>query len=320
MAAMTPAKRQALIEASGLFDPAYYLLNNGDVAASPYEPFFHYVSWGADENRRPSERFDPSFYAAECELQGLSPENCIVHYLQRGRASGLFATPLDCTLQLAGVPVLDLVQQFESWGRDCEFGLFQRHLGAEPNDLFRFADPTPDMLVKLIRTDFAGFGEQAYVDLDEQQPRREWFVVDRETRISRHTRIFQGDMPQEKVQKTALLWTQLLRAKAVREIAAGQKVYVVKTSQGDLGRDALAEVATALRSKGPGWVLWVEAGEPVGHCEIVMDGLLHARIDRLCPRADEYRFSTSGWLRVICAAWNMMQRENASVARGSIPR
>jgi hypothetical protein len=305
---MTPAKRQALIEASGLFDPAYYLAHNSDVAASPYEPFFHYVNWGADENRRPSERFDPSFYHAECALTGLSPGNCVEHYLKKGRAAGLFATPLDCTLQLAGVPVLDLVQQFESWGRDCEFGLFQRQLGAEPNDLFRFSDPTPDMLVKLIRTDFAGFGEQCHVALDEQQPRREWFVVDEATRISRHTRIFQGDIPQDKVHKTAILWTRLLRAKAVREIAAGQKIYVMKTSQGDLSQKALAEVAKAVRSKGPGWVLWVEAGDPVGHCEVVMDGLLHARIDRVCLRADEHNFSLSGWLRVICAAWNTAQR------------
>jgi hypothetical protein len=308
---MTPAKRQALIEASGLFDPVYYLEHNSDVAASPYDPFFHYVSWGADENRRPSERFDPSFYAAECALQGLTPGNCVEHYLERGRAAGLFGTPVECTLQLAGVPPLDLVQQFEAWGRDCEFGLFQRQLGAEPNDLFRFANPTPQMLVKLIRTDFAGFGEQCYVDLDEQR-RREWFVVDRETGISRHTRIFQGDIPQELVHKTALVWTRLLRAKAVREIAAGQKIYVIKTSEGDLTQSALAEVTRALRSKGLGWVLWVESGHPVGHCEVMMEGLLHVSIDRLCMRGDEQHFSANGWLRVISAAWNAVQRESAS--------
>jgi hypothetical protein len=312
---MSRAELEALIEGSGLFDPVYYRDHYNDVATSPQQPFFHYVNFGADENRCPSAKFDPTFYAAQCALKGIDPGNCVVHYLREGRAAGLFATPLEYTLQSTGVPVLELVQQFESWGRDCEFGLFQRQLGAEPNDLFRFSDPTPETLVQLIHSDFSGYGEECYISLDEQRPRREWFVVDHPTRISRHTGIFEGDIPQETVLKTARVWTRLLRAKAVREIAGGQKIYVIKTSQGDLSEEAVAAVATALRSKGQSWVLWVEAGGPVGHCEILKEGLLRARIDRLCVRGDEYNFSLAGWLQVICAAWNTVQEPAAADVR-----
>jgi len=301
---MSASEKKALIEASGLFDLAYYRHRNHDVATSPYEPFFHYVNWGADENRSPSERFDPIFYASQCALAHLAPGNCLLHYLTRGRDAGLFATPLEYTLQLTGIPVLELVQQFESWGRDCEFGLFQRCLGAEPNDLFRFSNPTPEALAQLIETDFAGYGERCHVELDQHRPRREWTVIDHDTRISRHTRIFEGDIAQEKVHQAALIWSRLLRAKTIREIAGGHKIYVLKTSQGDITEDSVAAIVRAIRSKGRGWLLWVQASKPAGRCDVAMDGLLRGYIDRLCLHGDENNFSMAGWLQVICAAWN----------------
>jgi hypothetical protein len=303
----TECQKTALIQQSGLFDARYYLERNHDVATSPHEPLFHYVNWGADENRNPSERFDPRFYLAQCAMRGINPGNCLVHYLTRGYEEGLFATPLDCTLKLTGVPLIDLVQQFESFGRDCEFGLFQKWFGAEPNDLFRFSNPTPRVLAKLISSDFAGYGEQCHVELDEQRPRREWFVVDQPSGISRHTRIFEGDMPKEQVHRTAVVWTRLLREKTVRDLAGGQKIYVIKTSQADLDEDSVTALTRAVRAKGRGWLLWVEAGTPVGHCEIVADGLLRARIDRLCLRSEENNSSLAGWLKVLCAAWNRVQ-------------
>lgn len=300
--------RWALLEGSGVFDPQFYLARNPDVAASAYQPFEHYVQYGADENRQPSERFDPGFYRSQCAGRGIEPGNCVLHYLTTGRAAGLAATALEFTLRRSGVPVLNLAHKFESWGRDCEFGLVQRALGAEPNDLFRFSDPTPAVLVQLIRSGFEGYGEKCYIALDEQQPRREWFIVDHDTRTSRHSRIYEGDLPKEKVQELALLWTRLLREKAARDLVEGNKIYVMKTSQNDLTEDAVVEVARALRSKGRGWVLWVEAGDPPGHCEIAVDGLLRARIDRLCLRGHEYEFSLVGWLTVMCEAWNTLFR------------
>jgi hypothetical protein len=308
------ADRRALIRDSGLFDPAFYLAHNPDVAASSYDPLDHYVWWGGDENRPPSEAFDPPYYAAQCALRGIEPGNCLVHFLTEGRDAGLFTSASDHALRRTGMAVVDLVQKFESWGRDCEFGLVQRALGAEPNDLFRFSDPTPEVLVDLIRDDFAHYGEKCYVALDEQKPRGEWFFVDHDTRTSRHSHIFDGDMPKENVQEIALFWARLLRAKTAREIAAGQKIYIIKSSQGDLTQNAVTEVAKALRSKGPSWLLWVQVGVPVGQCEIVFDGLMRARIDRLCRPGHEYEFSVAGWLEVVCEAWQSLH-DRPSMAR-----
>jgi len=314
---MTSAERRSLIEDSGYFDPAFYLARNPDVAGSTFEPFDHYVKHGADENRAATPKFDPRYYAAHCALKGIDPGNCLVHYLTQGRAGGLFATALDYTLHATGLPAAELAGKFASWGRDCEFGFVQRALGAEPNDLFRFSNPTPEVLIKLISEGFTRYGEQCHIALDEQKPRGEWFFVDHETRTSRHSGIYDGDMPKERVQGLARTWTRMLREKAAREFAEASRIYVIKTSQGDLTEDAVAEVAKAVRAKGPGWLMWVEAGDPVGRCEVAMDGLLRARIDRLCVRGREHEFSLAGWLDVMCAAWNEIAKHPSAGGRPS---
>jgi hypothetical protein len=170
--------------------------------------------------------------------------------------------------------------------------------------LFRFSNPTPQVLVGLIDSSFARYGERCYIALDEQKPRAEWFFVDHETRTSRHSGIFDGDMPKEKVQSLARIWTRLLREKAARELAAASRIYVIKTSQADLTEPAVAAIAKALRAKGRAWLLWVQAGHPAGSCEVAFEGLLRARIDRLCVRGREHDFSLAGWVSVMCAAWN----------------
>ena len=303
---MDPTELRLLIEDSGFFDTEYYLARNSDVAASAYNPFDHYLRWGGSENRAPSEKFDPEYYAEQCVLAGIDQGNCLLHYLTEGRAAGLYPTPRDHALQRTGMVAVTLAQKFESWGRDCEFGIVQRKLGAEPLDLFRFSDPTPEVLVDLIKSDFAGYGENCYVKLEESRPRREWRIFDPDTGTSRHSHIFEGDMSQEMIHKVALMWGRLLREKTVCEIIAGEKIYVMKASDGGLSENEMVELAKALRSKGPAWLLWVAPGTPVGHCEIAADGLLRARIDRLCLRTRETEFSLVGWLKVMCGAWNAL--------------
>lgn len=57
-------ERARAIRAAGLFDDAYYLSTYPDIAATKFDPLWHYVQHGAREGRWPRADFDPVAYAA----------------------------------------------------------------------------------------------------------------------------------------------------------------------------------------------------------------------------------------------------------------
>lgn len=48
--------------ASELFDAAWYLLRNDDVALAGQDPLDHFVDYGWAEDRWPNRYFDPAWY------------------------------------------------------------------------------------------------------------------------------------------------------------------------------------------------------------------------------------------------------------------
>jgi spore maturation protein CgeB len=74
-------REAAVIEASGLFDRAWYLAEYPDVAASGMDPLAHYLSFGARLLRNPGPGFDTRRYQI-VERNALSVgDNPLVHYL-----------------------------------------------------------------------------------------------------------------------------------------------------------------------------------------------------------------------------------------------
>lgn len=75
-----PDVERALIAASGLFDPEFYLGKYPDVRASGADPLTHFVRHGAREGRQPNAFFSPGFYR-ERHLAGDTGTNPLVHYI-----------------------------------------------------------------------------------------------------------------------------------------------------------------------------------------------------------------------------------------------
>lgn len=71
-----------LIEASSLFQSAWYLQNNSDVALAGINPATHYLRAGAGEGRNPGPEFDTGAYVTEHPDLAHSGLNPLVHYLQ----------------------------------------------------------------------------------------------------------------------------------------------------------------------------------------------------------------------------------------------
>ena len=71
-----------MIEASGLFDAAYYRAQNPDVAATGADPAEHYLRHGAAEGRDPHPLFSTRFYLQHSPDAG--SDNPLLHYLEVG--------------------------------------------------------------------------------------------------------------------------------------------------------------------------------------------------------------------------------------------
>jgi glycosyltransferase involved in cell wall biosynthesis len=63
-----------------VFDAAYYLENNPDVAAGGADPFEHFLGFGAAEGRNPAADFDVAFYVNRYGAL-LDGQNPLLHYL-----------------------------------------------------------------------------------------------------------------------------------------------------------------------------------------------------------------------------------------------
>jgi hypothetical protein len=83
----------ALIAASGLFNPSYYLESNPDVAAKGGDPLHHFCRHGWRQLRRPNPDFDVWWYWS-CHLDPAQDTvNPLVHYILVGQAAGLRGQP-----------------------------------------------------------------------------------------------------------------------------------------------------------------------------------------------------------------------------------
>src|SRR6185437_2789322 len=76
------------LDISGLFDAAWYLLENPDVRASELDPLLHFCRYGWHEGRRPNRYFDPAWYLEQHPDVRSSEMNPLLHYLRHGDYEG----------------------------------------------------------------------------------------------------------------------------------------------------------------------------------------------------------------------------------------
>ena len=87
-----------LVKNSNAFDPHFYLKKYPDILNAGVDPLTHYLKFGANENRDPSERFNTRFYKAQMTQAEILEINPLVHYLRVGRAKGYSINALSQTI------------------------------------------------------------------------------------------------------------------------------------------------------------------------------------------------------------------------------
>jgi ADP-heptose:LPS heptosyltransferase/GT2 family glycosyltransferase len=95
-----------LLEASRLFDPAFYRSAYPDVAAMNMDPLLHYLESGCRERRDPGPEFDTAHYLEQCARLGETPQNALTHYLTEGINRGLTPAPAAAAVLYVDIPRL----------------------------------------------------------------------------------------------------------------------------------------------------------------------------------------------------------------------
>ena len=202
-------------------------------------------------------------------------------------------------------PPDQMITRFESLGDNCEFGLVQRRLGAEPLGLLRFAYIELILLLDALRSGFAVLGDPAKISVTVEGADREFIVRDEVYGITYHTFQSETQLTLDAVRSQQTARLNFLKRKILEDAASGEKIFVVKRNE-PLRPEEVLPLYAALNDLGRNWLLWVlpaDAAHPPGTVETLLPGLLRGYIDRFAPPENAHDLSLSGWVAMCEAAW-----------------
>jgi hypothetical protein len=208
----------------------------------------------------------------------------------------------------AQAPVLlpdQMITRFESLGENCEFGLVQRLLGAEPLGLLRFSFIELPLLLRGLRCGFDGLGHPDTTEVAVVGNDREFVVKESVYGMTYHTFQYEDQMSLDTVRHQQATRLHFLKRKLMEDIANGEKIFVLKRSVPLRPEEVLA-VYTTLNEQGRNWLLWMtlaDAVHPPGTVEILLPGLLRGYVDRFAPHENAHDLSMPAWTAVCEAAW-----------------
>jgi hypothetical protein len=178
--------------------------------------------------------------------------------------------------------IKSLLFNFESLGRDCEFGLAQRRYAAEPISLLRWASSRPDELLQLLEHRFEGFGDRSQIEV-RPEAWGELLPYHRKYGVVIHTFVHKKDVSDvDKFADNQCRRIRFLTRKLVEDFALNEKIFVYQA--GHLLTDLLAEkLHSALQLFGPVRLLAVSLANPKrpnGTIEVKPNGLIRGYIDK----------------------------------------
>ncbi|MEO8715685.1 MAG: hypothetical protein ABI369_11785, partial [Acetobacteraceae bacterium] len=214
------------------------------------------------------------------------------------------AAPLPAPVQPPGAMLsdADLVQRFESLGENCEFGLVQRFVRAEPLGFFRFNFVHAAALNEMLETEFRDAGRPEDIELRRANPApdSELIVHNRRYHYNYHT--FRHDADPAQVHSQQLRVVAFLKDKLIADLRSSEKIFVRK---GARSADEMTDLLRRLRRYGPATLLWVspeDEANPAGTARVLQPGLLQGFLDRFAPPVQAYDLSPV-WLTMLRNAY-----------------
>jgi hypothetical protein len=205
------------------------------------------------------------------------------------------------------LPPNELVTRFESLGDNCEFGLVQRKLGAEPLGLLRFTFIELRDLIRGLRSGFAGLGDAGTIEVTVSGKDEEYVIRDSSYAMTFHTWQSQTETDIETIRRQYDTRVGFLKRKLIEDVTNAEKIFVIRRSPA-LRPEEVLPLYAALNETGQNRLLWVVLADekhPPGTVELLLPGLMRGYVDRFAPYDNAPDLSFSAWLAVCEAAWRM---------------
>jgi hypothetical protein len=204
-----------------------------------------------------------------------------------------------------------LAEQFESLGHNCEFGILQRQLEAEPLGLLRFAGVTLDDLLAGLEDGFASVGDQMVIaTFPLGHGRFEFLAQDSRYRLSLHTTLTTDTHTQEQIERQYRTHLPFLGRHLRGRLAEGNHLCVFQRP-GQLTQSQAVPIWNRLQSLGPNALLYVDQDPalPSGAVEQRGHGLYHGRLASMAPHNDVGRLDRPAWLSLCANAYRLWSRD-----------
>jgi tetratricopeptide (TPR) repeat protein len=201
---------------------------------------------------------------------------------------------------------------FESLGQNCEFGVVQRQLRAEPLGLLRFADITFDNLLAALDSDLAGIGAEQFTHASLRDG-VEYMTYDTRYGLRMHSFTGPTQVSLERFRRTANRHLQFLARKLLEDLGEPSKIFVRTSSPDSQTPDRIMRLHGALCRHGPATLLFVQTtDEParIGRAEWFAPGVLLGWIERF----DVGSVLTRQWLAVCRSAYALWVAQQRAMA------
>jgi hypothetical protein len=233
-------------------------------------------------------------------------------------ASGVPASLVDAPSDAVPPPLSELMNLFRSLGDNCELGLVQRHAGAEPIDLLRFAglhipiEHRLDAIKNALARGFAGLGQPGTIHFVVGDPddngQQEFVAQESVYQLLYHTGRHVGEIDADRLLQQQVQVLQVWREKFLDDLRAADKLCVWKTNLPQRETD-IRDLLAVLRIYGRNSLLWVEqcdADHAPGTVDDLGRGLFKGYVTRLAPYERAYDISLDSWFAMCARAYQVI--------------
>ena len=204
-----------------------------------------------------------------------------------------------------------LAEQFESLGHNCEFGMLQRLLGAEPLGLLRFAGITLDDVLAGLDDGFAAVGDEMVIaTFPIGKDRSEFLVQDARYKLSLHTTLTTDTHTQPEIEAQYRTHLPFLGRQLRGRLAEGSHICVFQRP-GQLTHSQAVPLWNRLQSAGPNALLYIDQDPnlPPGAVEQRAHGLYHGRLASMAPHTNVALLDLPTWLSLCANAYRLWSRD-----------